>query len=369
MTTEREKLATIHERRTGTEVCAITDRESLNEWADRWNRLAMSAPGVNPMSSFAYYSAWLDCRLRPEESWACVLAAQGDELLAVLPLLVQKRKLGALSQTMLVNPYQVAPILPTTDDGRLWSLTIQAAFETCPQAVGLELGHIRSDWVPSAFKDSGKLLMLRQPDAFGKVVDTTDNVETYMARFKSRDRREIRRRHRRLMELPDARASIVDKPEKVVALTDAFVDIEGSGWKGERGTAIKDDPAMVEFYRSFIPLLADLGACEWHLIEAEGTLVAMDLVLRGKDTMFMPKTGFREEYRNMGPGQVGHYLSILAALGDPTVRLLDFMSDGPWLDIWQVSVYDYVNVYVYPKRLRSRVVGFWPRRLQQALRG
>jgi CelD/BcsL family acetyltransferase involved in cellulose biosynthesis len=368
MTTGKEKLATI-ESQTGTEIHAITDRESLNEWADRWNQLAMFTPGVNPMSSFAYYSAWLDCRLRPQESWVCVVAAREDELQAVLPLLVRKHKLGPLTQTILVNPYQVAPILPTSDDNRLWSLTIQAAFEACPQAVGLELGHIRADWVPLVFQDSRNLLMLRQPDSRGKVVDTTDEVETYMARFKSRDRREIRRRHRRLMELPDARASIVDKPEKVVALTDAFVEVEGSGWKGDQGTAIKDDPVMIAFYRSFVPRLAELGACEWHLVEAEGKVVAMDLVLRGKDAMFMPKTGFREEYRNMGPGQVGHYLSILAALGNPSVRLLDFMSDGPWLDIWQVSIYEYVNVYVYPSRLRSRVVGFWPRRLHQALRG
>jgi CelD/BcsL family acetyltransferase involved in cellulose biosynthesis len=348
-------------------VIAVTDREELERWGEQWNDLALQTPGASPMSSFAYYSAWLDCRLRPSDRWVCALAHQDSRLVGVMPLLVEKRKTGPLAYTALISPFSVEPLVADDADTTVPGDMARSALKAVPEALAIELRHLRADRADPWLNETTSLHVLRQFDCHGKAVDTSQSLERWEAGLKAKHRREVKRLYRKLMELPEAREQVAKDEQEARALTEAFIELEASGWKGEGQTAIRSDSADVAFYKCFVRRLAALGACEWHLVRAQGRVLSMHLVLRGEGMLFMPKTAFCEEYRHLGPGQIGHWLTIKRAIEDPSVVKLDFMSAAPWLDVWQVEQYDYLNLYLYPRRWRSRVLGYWPRRLQQKL--
>jgi CelD/BcsL family acetyltransferase involved in cellulose biosynthesis len=348
-------------------VIAVTDRQELDRWGEQWNDLALQTPGASPMSSFAYYSAWLDCRLQPSDRWVCALAFQGSRLVGVMQLLVERRKMGPFAYTALISPFSVEPLVADDANTTVPDDMARSALKAVPEALAIELRHLRADRANPWLSETNSLRVLRQFDCHGKAVDTSQSLEHWEAGLKAKYRRQMKRRYGKLMELPEAREQIVKGEQEATKLTDEFIELEASGWKGEGQTAIRSDPADVAFYKCFVRRLAELGACEWHLVSAQGRMLSMHLVLRGTGMLLMPKTAFCEEYRHLGPGQIGHWLTIKRAIEDPSIVKLDFMSAAPWHDVWQVEQYDYLNLYLYPRRWRSRVLGYWPRRLQQKL--
>lgn len=362
-----DKAAEATREITSPDIIALTDRQQLDRWGDQWNDLAMGTTEINPMSSYAYVSSWLDCRLRPEDGWVCVLAKEGSRLLAVMPLLVEKRKVGPLSYTTVTNPFYVEPIIPGQSPLPLLDGMAKQALAAVPQAISVELRHIRSDWIDRWLSNGTSLIWIKQFDSRGSYLKTAGGYGEFESGLRSKTRQNTKRLHRKLLDLPGAREFVADKKEQMLEMLDKFIDLEASGWKGEKGTAIKDDPVQVDFYRTFVPRLASLNACQWHVIEAEGTPLGMQLVLTGKDMFFTPKIAYNEQYSKLGPGKTCHWRTIGRAFEAPGIHQIDFLSDMPWHSDWNVLKRNYVNLYLFSRTPKAILLGVIARRLAMAL--
>jgi CelD/BcsL family acetyltransferase involved in cellulose biosynthesis len=106
----------------------------------------------------------------------------------------------------------------------------------------------------------------------------------------------------------------------------AFFEVEASGWKARRGTAIRDSGATEDVYRRFAHNAAARGWLRLHLLELDGRLVAGDLGCAIGGIGFLVKTGFDEDLARLSPGLVLR-ARVLAASIDEGLRGYDFL--GP----------------------------------------
>ena len=92
------------------------------------------------------------------------------------------------------------------------------------------------------------------------------------------------------------------RPDDVRPALETFLQLEASGWKGKRGTALAQDEGDATFIRRAVPALAETAQCEIVTLRAGATAVAAGIVLRHQDRAFFFKLGIDERFGKYSPG-------------------------------------------------------------------
>ncbi len=143
-------------------------------------------------------------------------------------------------------------------------------------------------------------------------------IEYDFAAFRRRHRekwREIERRRRKLEREHTADFAPIARPAAVLEELDAALAVEGSGWKGELGTAISSSPQTLLFYRRVAEAFDATGELRLSTLVVDGRLAAFDLALLYRNRYFLLKTGYDESLRTLGPG-----LSLRLAVVETLLR-------------------------------------------------
>ena len=115
--------------------------------------------------------------------------------------------------------------------------------------------------------------------------------------------KELRRQRNRLAEEHGAvRFAAARTTDEVARAVEVFLALEASGWKGERGTALRQSEGDLSFIRSATRGLAETGQCEIVTLHAGQTPVAAAVVLRHQDRAFYFKLGIDERFAKFSPG-------------------------------------------------------------------
>jgi len=114
--------------------------------------------------------------------------------------------------------------------------------------------------------------------------------------------KELRRQRNRLAEHGAVRFSIARSTGEVAHAVEVFLALEAGGWKGERGTALRQNSGDLDFIRSATQGLAETGQCEIVTMHAGETPVAAAVVLRHLDRAFYFKLGIDEAFSKFSPG-------------------------------------------------------------------
>ena len=115
--------------------------------------------------------------------------------------------------------------------------------------------------------------------------------------------KELRRQRNRLAEQHGAvRFEVARNVDEVARAIEIFLTLEGSGWKGERGTALRQDKGDLSFIRHATRGLAETAQCEIVTMRAGDTPVAAAIVLRHQDRAFYFKLGIDENFAKFSPG-------------------------------------------------------------------
>ena len=150
--------------------------------------------------------------------------------------------------------------------------------------------------------------------------------------------KELRRQRNRLAEHGDVRFTIARSTDEVARAVEVFLALEASGWKGERGTALRQNQGDLGFIRNATRGLAQTGQCEIVTMHAGGTPVAAAVVLRHLDRAFYFKLGIDERFARFSPG-VQLTLDLTRHLcADPAIATADSTAgaDHPMINpIWR----------------------------------
>ena len=135
--------------------------------------------------------------------------------------------------------------------------------------------------------------------------------------------KELRRQRNRLAEAGAVHFETARTPGDVAAAIEIFLNLEASGWKAKRGTALVQHDGDAAFIRRATSALAASGQCEIVTLRAGETPVAAAIVLRHQDRAFYFKLGIDERFAKFSPG-VQLTLDLTRHLcADPSIALVD----------------------------------------------
>lgn len=150
--------------------------------------------------------------------------------------------------------------------------------------------------------------------------------------------KELRRQRNRLAEHGDIHFDVARTAEDVGSAVEIFLNLEASGWKAKRGTALMQDDGDAGFVRRATIALAETGQCEIVSLRAGDTPVAAAVVLRHQDRAFYFKLGVDERFAKLSPG-VQLTLDLTRHFcADPAIAMADSTAsaDHPMINpIWR----------------------------------
>jgi hypothetical protein len=126
--------------------------------------------------------------------------------------------------------------------------------------------------------------------------------EVFRDALSAKKLKELRRQRNRLAEHGEVRFTVARTTDEIAQAVEVFLALEASGWKGERGTALRQDTGDLSFIRSATRGLAQTGQCEIATMHAGETPVAAAVVLRHQDRAFYFKLGIDERFAKFSPG-------------------------------------------------------------------
>lgn len=137
----------------------------------------------------------------------------------------------------------------------------------------------------------------------------TAGVADYAERLSSKTARELRRL-RRNMQKHGVDVSLLARPPSLERELQLGFELEASGWKGQRGTAILCSQQTAHFYRLMARSFHDEDRLRISTILLDGRAVAFDLCLLDDRRVYGIKIAYDERYRPLAPGLVLQHSEI-----------------------------------------------------------
>ena len=180
------------------------------------------------------------------------------------------------------------------------------------------------------------------------VFDCERPFEELMGGLSKHFRKQLRNCRNRLASLSDVRFETADGSGSPTPLLDAFLEVEASGWKGERGTrsAIRLHEPLVSFYSDLAKGFDGGEGCEINALFAEGRCIAAEYCMRTGSEYACLKIGYDERYSRLSPGHLLHARTLERCCQDPDIRRYNQLSDAAWLGTWHPGTMAMRQLYV-----------------------
>ncbi len=348
----------------------VRGRPAFEALRAEWDALAASGPADSPFVLHGWIAAWLDAFAPGAAPLVLVARAPTGEPLGMAPFL-EARSLG-----------RVLLVAPANDH----SCRFEWVLGPDPgSAVAALWGHLRDRvrWDALVLRDvprHGPTSTLLEPLAradrhlTGRWASIssprvrlggTPAEERTSARFRAN----LRRRARRLEEMGAVALRRAGAPGEVEAALADFLALEAAGWKGEGGTAIALDPALVRFYGRIARDAAARGALAIRALTLDDRPVAVHLGLVHRGVYHLPKTAYDERLGSVSPGQLLQR-EVLAECEARGLSGFDFLGpDMPWKRDWEPEHAPHDWLYVYRPSLVGRLMHTLKHRLRPAVKG
>jgi CelD/BcsL family acetyltransferase involved in cellulose biosynthesis len=274
----------------------IESHGDLDSIEQEWDDLALRVsawPFLRPGWTRAWWRNFGDGELQVQ-----VLRRNGN-VAAVLPVARQ----GHLLRSPTTNWH--TPVYgPVAEDGEAVTALLNSLLDQGPRRLELsfldpdapglrQLRELATDY------RLGERVVMRSP-----YVPLEGDWEGYFDSLSAKHRQSVRRRRRRLEEKGTVAIEVVDGGDRLGELLEECFRIEGSGWKGEEGTAIASSPETRSFYEEIAAWAAGVGLLRLAFLRLDGRGIAVNFSLEDESSHYLLKTGFDPELRSLGPGQL-----------------------------------------------------------------
>ncbi|MFT3968106.1 MAG: GNAT family N-acetyltransferase [Sphingobium sp.] len=150
------------------------------------------------------------------------------------------------------------------------------------------------------------------------------SADAYWAsHVRSKKRKELRRQQNRLAECGAISHHVLAREADLRGWCDAFLMLEGMGWKGKEGTALASAPSDERFFRQACANAFAAGGLDMLRIDCDGRPIAMLVNFVGPKGGFSFKIAIDPAYSRYSPG-------VLVEM-DNLARVLDARA-APWMD-------------------------------------
>ena len=342
-----------------------TSVSELERYATPWDDLVARAPNRVHSISHAWIAAFLAHLVGPDQGYACLLAFADDTLIGAMPLLISRKYFSLLTKSEVCPPtspetFASDLICRANDADGIIDVMVRALDRFLPSAWELEFHHISEcSPVVGYFSNGGSSwLSAVEFDGVGNVVLTTGSFDDYLGSLRTSFARNLRRVDRKIRALPDFEVESLTGERAHAGVLDDFLELEASGWKGKGGTAIREDPRQVAFYRDFTRRMRERGWLEWNVLRAEGKILAAHMAVKIDRVLYLWKIAYDEEYKAYAPGNVLMANTLRTAFESAGTDEVNCLTSTEWNQNWNMTGRRYYNVTVWPKRTLPFFAGY-----------
>ena len=343
--------------------------DALQVHAAAWDALAQHTHPQVPVFGYHWTRTFLAQRLRPRERWRCVFAYRGRELVGVLPLVVSPHPLLGMRAPRLRTATDLhallgGPVLAHDTQRAATANTLVAEhLRAEPGCSSLTFERLIDGTDYASILDEVNLphLALKRPSGVeGCYLDTRGSYERHLESLGSKTRARLRAAERRLARTGRVRHQIIDGRDDLPDALEAFIALEGSGWKQRSGTAIACDPDDRVFYESLCRAFAPVRGMQIHMLRLDGELLAAELAFRFGRKLTIQKLAYNEAHAKVSPGHLLWRRTVEMAYADPTIDAVDTLTTDAIRMRWRAIPYTYIDRVLYPRTLVARVTAHWP---------
>lgn len=174
-----------------------------------------------------------------------------------------------------------------------------------------------------------------------------DSMEAMHARLDTRFKANLRRRRRKLAKEGPLSLQRCEGGAELASCLEEGLALEGSGWKGQRGSAINQDVATRRFYLSLAAQAAKEGSLSLYLLRVGTRAVAFQFSLEQGGRYHLLKPGYDERLGACSPGQL-LMEDVVEDLISRGVKEFDFLGpDMAWKRDWteRVRVHTWFTIF------------------------
>lgn len=345
----------------------------LARWRAEWQGLVDSMDQASFVQAPAWISSYLGAlAARPDE--VCFIAARVDGRLRAVLALEHVRHgpagIGPASLRLITGDHlPLADIAGDASTPGLWpalhrwlerdsGLAWSALFAAGLRADGRFAGALRNAPAPQrgAYQACNPALWL----------DCSADVAHALRDVRKSHHVNVRRLTRRAREIGPLDYQVVTAPDRLDAAFDAFLQVEGSGWKAEEGTAIRLHADLVAFYRGLMQQFGARGECRINLLRLNGEVIAAQFGLIAGRQLNLLKIGYAEKHANLAPGHLIMQHTIESVCADAGLDRLSFVTRPPWAALWKPESTAIEHHVVFRSswtgRLLRQALRLWQRR-------
>lgn len=290
----------------------MRDVAALARRAPEWQELAGRA-----LESNVFYEPGMllpALRLLDElKSWRAVLVLQGGRLIGLFPM--QRPRIGTGSDTVLElvrhrYSFLHTPLVDRDHASAAIGAWLSWCFKTCGAALVVcpkialggrfrtALGHA----VEVAGARSLELIRYERP-----LLELQGDGEQYLrGALSSEKRRRLRQRRSMLEAQGPLTVRVLEADEDPGSWIEAFLELEGRGWKGRMGTAMTCRPADGAYFRECVGTLHRRGQAMLFALTLGERRIAMTCHFRAASSegAFWMKPAYDEAYGKFSPGVI-----------------------------------------------------------------
>lgn len=178
-----------------------------------------------------------------------------------------------------------------------------------------------------------------------------------LASFSKNFRSSLRKARNKLRSTEGVEFQRANAGDALAHAFNSFLDVEAAGWKGERGTAIKNNPTVTAFYRDVMEDFGARGQCEINILSIQGKAVAGQFCLRAGPTLHVLKIGYDEAYAKLSPGNL-LLEKLLEDCPERGIKEVDLVTDAAWHSAWNPQREPVFEIMIFNTTPRGRAA-YW----------
>ena len=343
----------------------------IDEYAESWDMLAINSKQQHPVLTHAWISAYLKTCLKDGESWFCLFAFENDDLVGVLPLLVWEYSFLMKKYLMLRTPHDnhtmaVDFLFRGKYGKRVIQLFTNYLNGIYPKVIRLQMRISYKSETLKILNGSHGITAISYPYRNASIIRIEGSFCNFRKNLSKKFIGNLRRSNNALNKFGNISFKVIHNSEESRKSFERFTIMENSGWKGAKGSSIKDK--YLGFFDELTRNLAKKNWLEWYFLEAGRQDLAGYMIIPFGRTIYIFQTSFNEEYRSHSPGVVltDKMLEYIFATGK--YDEINFMGDPKWLLRWKVDIKPYNILTISFKNIVSFFLTHIPYLLYSKLR-
>lgn len=315
-------------------VDVIDDLARLPQLAIGWAHLGERFP--TPLLQFEWFLSCAEALYKPGQLHVVVLKDE-DRIIAIAPLAQAPRRFAQWLEIMGVTRLQEPSGLLYESEEALRRLLRALTSSRYP----LDLGRLSADSpllaMPS-LRTQRNGIWIRRPGAPRSMLEIDKGWESIWGEMSKSRRTDFRRLERRAASQGGFKLEVVQpEPSEFESVFGLAVEIEASGWKRRRGSCLKENSQLHEFFKRYCSRMALQGALYVFFLRLGGTPVAMHLAVRFAGSLWILKIGYDERFRSLSPGLCLALHTIRYSCTEGLEGYEFLGAEEPWQHAWSVE--------------------------------